>query len=287
MTTAQGAEPDWSEDPADAGAPEVPLLGGDVTEGLVRVGATVRRPVGRNAPFRHALLRHLEAVGFDGAPRYLGIDAAGREVLSYVEGDVALTPYPAWVADEDRLASVGRLLRRYDDAAAGFTPPPGAAFVPPEEPAGLPPGPDVEPELAGHLDITQENLVFRSGAAAALIDFDLARPAGRVDELYNAMLYWAPLNEPQDVDPALRGLDTPRRCRILADAYGMSDRDRGRLVEVAVLRTRRTWHLMKHRAETEGGGWKRMWDEGVGGVIKRREARLDRDGALIEAALAV
>ena len=89
------------------------------------------------------------------------------------------------------------------------------------------------------------------------------------------------------MDPALRGLDTPRRCRILADAYGMSDRDRGRLVEVAVLRTRRTWHLMKHRAETEGGGWKRMWDEGVGGVIKRREARLDRDGALIEAALAV
>jgi len=32
-----------------------------------------------------ARLRHLEAVGFTGAPRFLGIDAAGREVLSYIE----------------------------------------------------------------------------------------------------------------------------------------------------------------------------------------------------------
>lgn len=284
---------DWTEDPSE---PEIPLLGGDVTEGVVRVGTTVRRPMGRNAAFVHALLRHLEQVGFEGAPRFLGVDSAGREVLTFVEGEVAGRPHPAWIADEDRLASVGRLLRRYDDAAAGFAAPEGIEPVLPADPPGLPPAPVYEDadgngngnggdELIGHLDITPENVVFRGTAAYALIDFDLVRPANRVDELYSAMLWWAPLNEPGDVDPGLRGLDAPRRCRILADAYGMSERDRGRLVEVAVLRTRRTWHLMKHRAEVDGGGWQRMWDEGVGDIVKRREAWLERNGAAIEAAL--
>jgi len=275
--------PRWTETP---GAPEVPLLGGDVTEGLVRVGDTVRRALGRNAPYVHALLEYLETSGFEGAPRYLGVDAAGREVLTFVEGEVAGRPHPDWIADEGRLASIGRLVRAYDDATLDFKAPEGVVVDPgPAYPAGLPPAPDHEPEIIGHLDITPENVVFREGAAYALIDFDLARPAARVDELYNAMLWWGPLNEPQDVAPALRGVDVPRRCRMLADAYGMTERDRGRLVEVAVLLTRRSWFVMKHRAELDGGGWQRMWDEGVGDIIKRREAWLERNGPAVESAL--
>jgi len=282
MISNADAEGHWS---GDSSEPEIPLLGGDVTEGVVRVWSTVRRPMGRNAAFVHALLRHLEAVGFQGAPRYLGVDPAGREVLTFVEGEVAGRPHPAWIADEGRLASVGSLLRSFDDATATFVVPEGVTLELTSDPPGLPPAPTYEDELIGHLDITPENVVFRDARAHALIDFDLVRPATRVDELYNAMLWWAPLNEPQDVDSGLRGLDAPKRCRILADAYGMSDRDRGRLVEVAVLRTRRSWHLMKHRAEVDGGGWPRMWDEGVGDIIKRREAWLDRNGPAIDAAL--
>lgn len=52
----------------DEAAEEIPLLGGDVTEGVVRIGATVRRPVGPNGAAIHALA-HLEQVGFEGAPR--------------------------------------------------------------------------------------------------------------------------------------------------------------------------------------------------------------------------
>ena len=107
-----------------AGQAEIPLAGGDVTEGVVRVGDTVRRPVGPHSPLVHALLAHLESVGFEGAPRFLGIDGSGREVLSYIDGEVAGRPRPPWIADETRLASVGRLVRAYDDAAASFTPPP-------------------------------------------------------------------------------------------------------------------------------------------------------------------
>ncbi|MFC4121764.1 phosphotransferase [Nonomuraea zeae] len=265
---------------------EIPLLGGDVTEGVVRVGDTVRRSVNPNSPLVHALLRHLEAAGFAGAPRFLGIDAAGREVLTFVHGEVAGRPRPAWLADEGRLASVGRLVRAYHDAAAGFVVPEGVRpGLGVSTPPGLPPAPPHPAELVGHMDYTPDNIVFRDGEAVALIDFDLAKPVTRVDEVCNAMLYWAPLGDPADADPPLREVDVPRRCRMLADAYAMSGTDRSRLVEVAVLRTRRAWFTMKQAAEEQGGGWARMWDEGVGDVIKRREAWLDRTGAAIDAAL--
>jgi hypothetical protein len=40
----------------------------------VRVGDTVRRPAGANAERVELLLRHLEAAGFDAAPRFRGIE---------------------------------------------------------------------------------------------------------------------------------------------------------------------------------------------------------------------
>ena len=270
----------------EADQAEIPLTGGDVTEGVVRVDDTVRRPVGPHSPLVHALLTHLESVGFEGAPRFLGIDGSGREVLSYIDGEVAGRPRPPWIADESRLVSVARLVGAYDDAAASFAPPPDALpATQPPEPPGIPPAPAYPPEPIGHVDIAPENVVFRSDRAYALIDFDLAKPATRADEMFNAMLWWAPLSDPRDVDPLLQHVDVARRARILGDGYGLSGPDRERIIEVAMLRTRRAWYLMKHRAETYGGGWQRMWDEGVGDVIKRREAWLDRHGAMLTAAL--
>lgn len=65
---------------------EIPLQGGDVTDGVVRVGDTVRRPASTSTPAVHALLRHLEARGFGGAPRVVGMDGLGREILTYLPG---------------------------------------------------------------------------------------------------------------------------------------------------------------------------------------------------------
>src|SRR5207249_366967 len=61
-------------------------LGGNLSD-AVRVGDTVRRRAGPWTPAVHALLRHLEAVGFEGSPRVIGIDEHGREALAYIEGD--------------------------------------------------------------------------------------------------------------------------------------------------------------------------------------------------------
>ena len=56
--------------------------------GVVRVGDTIRRPAMPWSSSVDALLAHFREVGFDGAPRALGYDDAGRQVLSFAEGFV-------------------------------------------------------------------------------------------------------------------------------------------------------------------------------------------------------
>jgi len=261
---------------------EIPLLGGDVTEGLVRVGDTVRRPPGERDELVKDVLLHLEKVGFEGAPRYLGIDSAGRHTLTYIEGEVAGRPRPDWIADEDRMISVARLVRAYDDAVEGFGIP--TDLPAPIEPPGLP-ALDDPPELVGHQDITPENVVFRGGRAYALIDFDLVRPVSRAAEVANLMLWWAPLGADADLDPEFRGLDRQRRCRLIADAYGLAAPDRQRLMQLTIDRNTRAWHTMKYRAETLGGGWQRMWSEGVGDTIRHRQTWLEENADSLTSAL--
>jgi hypothetical protein len=58
------------------------LPGGRVTEGVARSGETVRRATGPWTPTAHSCLRHLQSRGFVGAPRVLGVDQQGRDVLT-------------------------------------------------------------------------------------------------------------------------------------------------------------------------------------------------------------
>ena len=91
---------------------EIPLLGGDVTEGLVRIGNTVRRPASAHSGAVAAYLRQLEEAGFAEAPRHLGVDAQGRDILSYLPGQTAGRPMRDWAADPAVLESIAALQRR-------------------------------------------------------------------------------------------------------------------------------------------------------------------------------
>ncbi|WP_030509668.1 phosphotransferase enzyme family protein [Microbispora rosea] len=257
---------------------EIPLIG-DVSEGVVRVGATVRRPMRSTSPSVHALLRHLESAGFDRAPRVLGTDERGRAILTYVEGVVPAHPLPGYAVSDEALITLARLLRRFHDAAASFRPPPGAVW----EDGSAPEGPA---ELVGHCDVTPANVVFRRTTHEllpyALIDFDMARPTTRLFDVVTTLRHWAPLADPLDRDPAQRSLDAAARVRAFCDAYGLPPRDRLMLVETARMRFGRSYALMRDRARTLGGGWARMWDGGAGGRIRRAAAWLDANEDAIQ-----
>ena len=261
-----------SGDEGDEGAPaaEVPLTGGDVTEGVVRLGDTVRRPVSTVSESVRRVLEHLESVGFDGAPRFHGVDAQDRDILDFIDGEVAGRPWPAWVAWPERIASVARLVRSFDDAMEPLGVPSWADGLRQPVVSGAPDPIAGEPTLIAHLDITPENVVFREGRAAALIDFDLIRPATRAQEVANLLLWWGGWMPEADREAATRRLDPAATGALIVDTYGLDDTSRATLVELSINLADRSWFTMKSRAELLGGGWRRMWDDGVGDRILRR-----------------
>ncbi len=257
---------------------EEPLAGGDVTEGVVRVGDTVRRPVSGVSESVRRVLGHLESVRFAGAPRFHGIDAKDRDILDFIAGEVAGRPWPAWVADPGRIASVARLVRAFDDAMEPLGVPSWATALQRPDVPGMPASIAEAPTLVAHLDITPENVVFRDGRAAALIDFDLIRPATRAEEVANLLLWWGGWMPEADREDASRHVDPIEAGALIVETYGLDAAARSTLVEISINGADRSWFLMKSRAEMFGGGWQRMWEEGVGDRILRRAQWL-RDNA--------
>ena len=202
---------------------EVPLTGGFTNAGLVtRVGDTVRRPWRPTSAATRALLEHLERAGFDGAPRFLGTDERGREILSYIPGTAVIPPYPDWALTDDALVSVAELMRRYHEATASFD------HAGHRWPRALPPA--YRGPIVSHNDPNLDNVVFSGGRAVALIDFDLAGPGSAVWDVACAARLWAPLRDPTDAPVALRGREL-ERFRTFADAYGLTADERARVVE--------------------------------------------------------
>jgi hypothetical protein len=204
---------------------EVRLAGGDMNI-VVRVGDTVRRPP--EPPGVQALLQWYEQVGFHGAPRFLGIDEQGREVLSYVEGEPAFAPVPS---SDEVIAEIGRLLRRAHDAQDGFVAPPDAAWFQHAE---------GDHEVIGHLDLFWTNVVFRDGRPVALIDWELAAPTSRTLDVALAATYWAGLRiDRQLVEWGIPLERRGERVRILCDAYGLTASQRATLFDELIEHRRR------------------------------------------------
>lgn len=196
-------------------AREEPLAGG-VVNSVARVGNTVRRSSGPWTPAVHALLDHLRAAGFPYAPRVLGTDAAGREILTYVEGVSGLRPWPDVLRRDDGLVQIGRMLRRLAVAVADFVPPQGAQWrTSPQvaDPAGQ----------IRHGDLGMWNTIWRADRLVGLIDWDFAEPAPPLWDLAQAAWYGIPLFR-ADIGWRECGFtsepDRRHRLSVLCEAYG-------------------------------------------------------------------
>ncbi|GGK96851.1 trifolitoxin immunity domain-containing protein [Streptomyces flaveus] len=241
-----------------------PLAGGMVNVGAVfRRGALVDRPAPHNAHALHAHLLALREQGFDAAPSPVRLTADGREQLTFIPGDVALPPFPRWVMTDTALESVGNLLRRLHEASATI-----AVDSRVEWPRDL-----ADPEggtMLCHNDVCPENVVFRDGRAAALIDFDLAAPGRPLWDVAMTARYWVPMLDPASATAFYpTGLDAPARLRMLADSYGLSPQERAELPGVIEQATGTCRAFVAGRvadgdpvylqALAERGGWER-WD---------------------------
>lgn len=238
-------------DTAAAGTAEEPLTGGNVSAGVVRVGDTVRRPVGFWTPGVHALLRHLHEVGFRGAPRPLGIDEQGREVLSYAPGVVPWPDQFHRLDPVDQLERVARLIRDLHDALASFTPPPDARWQALIPPAG---GTD----LIVHHDLAPWNLVL--GTRWVFIGWNAAGPGSRLWDLAYAAHGFVPLS----ANPAFTRSDAADRLRRFVDAYGLAEAQRRELVPLLARRTRAMHDFLADQSARGVEPWATHWRDGHG-----------------------
>jgi len=212
------------------------LLEGGGRNVVYRRGEAVIRDAGPWTPTVHSLLRHLEAVGFAGAPRLVGsgLEADGREVLTFIEGEFT-DPGP-WSLDG--AAALGSLLRSLHEATRSFRPPPDAAWFPWHgRDMG---GPD---KVIGHCDTAPWNIVAREGKPVAFIDWETAGPVAPMVEL--AQLAWLNAKLHDDIVAGIEHLppaeDRARQLAAIADAYGLTARQRrgllDQIIEFAIVDT--------------------------------------------------
>lgn len=214
MTSVEGSGSDSEEK----------LTGGNVNE-VVRIGDVVHRST-PGSTYIHDLLRYLEAQGFVGAPRYLGMDAHGHERLSFLPGDVPGNAYPdcdPLIWSDEALVHTARLLRAYHDATRGYWD---------EVKHSGWRNPYLEPdtdEVICHQDAAPYNLVYQDGLPVALIDFDNAAPGPAVWDIVYTLYTTVPLSgfEPEQGKPSTiayereaHAANRKRRIGLFLQAYG-------------------------------------------------------------------
>jgi Phosphotransferase enzyme family len=178
---------------------EIQLGGVAMTGGVVRVGDTVRRPPRRSSQLMRDVLVHLERAGFDAAPRWLGFDEQGRDLLSWIDGETLtergqMHPYigdpPGRITFTDvQIAAAMRLLRPYHDTFGD--------------------------DVICHGDFGPWNIVWRDGLPFAVIDFDNAYRGDAADDVGYALRMFIGYGFARGA-PA----EFARRTRAALQAYG-------------------------------------------------------------------
>ncbi|TDW15108.1 phosphotransferase [Kribbella kalugense] len=206
---------------------ELPLNGGRLTPGVVRIKNTVRRP---SSPFTADLLHLLAERGFTAAPKYLGQDDSGRDILTYIDGWVPAR-FQRW--SDDQIAAAGALLRAFHDATRGSH---LAASHP----------------VVCHHDPGPNNFVFQDDVPTALIDFDLAAPGDPLEDLGYAAWTWCIASK--YADPTRQA----HQVRVLTDAYGLPAAQRSALVPAILncqLRNADFWTQRPCAESVDRVGW--------------------------------
>jgi len=176
---------------------ETILQGGRTRLGVVKIDETVRRPLNQNSQFASSLLKHLEAVGFSKAPRYLGRDDQDRDILTFIKGDV---PHDlGWFSDEV-LTAAAELILEFHNATVTLL--------------NTNVCNQLDLEVVCHNDLSPCNFVFSGNLPIGIIDFDMAAPGPRKYDLGYAAWLWLDIGN-KDIDAR----EQARRLALFAASY--------------------------------------------------------------------
>lgn len=232
-------------------------LRGGFDQGATLVDGTVRRTGGPWTSSVHLLLAHLENAGFTAAPRPLGTDEQGREVLTHLPGETVgdRRPWPDWTHSEQALVDVGGWLRDYHAAVADFEPPADAVW---REGGAWRPG-----LVIAHNDAAPYNAIW-DGGLVGFVDWDMAGPTSPAEDLAWMAFSWVPLHARELV--AAEGFHAfeTRRSRLerFLGAYGWTGTT-GDVLRLVTTQVEARIDAVHATAEAGDDTYRRMLEAGV------------------------
>lgn len=242
------------------------LAGGVANAGAVtRLGDHVLRPANPHSASIHRFLHALRSTGFEGASQPVAIDPDGRERLVFIEGAVALPPFPAWVQADEVLASAAALMRRFHDASGRIDATGMAWSAEMADPAGGP--------IICHNDVCLENVVFRDGQAIGLLDWDFAAPGRAIYDLAQFARMCIPIDD--DLSAECLGFalsDRSARLRVVADEYGLRGSERHELVVMMNASIERGGEFVRRRVDAGDLNFIKMLQD-IGGMERFERRR--------------
>ncbi|RIW28688.1 aminoglycoside phosphotransferase family protein [Bacillus salacetis] len=238
-------------------ANEEKLTGGNVTS-VYRIGDTVRRELNPNSSKIHKLLKHLENKGFSYAPRFLGIDDNGREILTYIDGEAGNDPLKDYMWSNEALKEIARMLRQYHDAVSDF---------PMDDWEPLDNTPE-NPEVLCHNDFARYNIIFKDKVPAGIIDFDAAGPGPRIWDIAYTIYTCVPISrfhlseagEKVYYEPLLDATRIKQRVKLFFEIYGESIEED--FLEVLMQRLEGLCKTIKRKAAQGDAAFLKMIDDG-------------------------
>lgn len=215
---------------------EEALEGGNLNSGVVRFGETVRRRSGPWTPAVHHLLGFLADRGYP-APRPIGMDEKGREVLTFIPGQSVHPDHLEIIDSVETLRRVGSLITDFHVAQDGYVAPTDAIW---RNEGRDPTGSD---EVIAHNDLAPWNLITGIDGWV-FIDWDLAAPGRRFWDLAWALHSFVGLWPESE----LTDEEFARRIAAFCDGAGVVASDRSPLLEVVVERTHHHADILQERA---------------------------------------
>lgn len=191
------------------------LLTGGVVNRVTRRGNVVYRSGGPWVTAVQSLLGDLRGAGFTLAPDPLGVAADGREMISFLPGEVMLRPWQLVMFGDTVLEAAGAMLRDLHAATVDLVYPDTTVWR--SGPAGKQPG-----EVIRHGDLGPWNVLWEGDRITGLIDWDFAEPGSALTDVAQMALYFVPLRgEDHAHDCGFTStVDLPRRLDVLCRAYG-------------------------------------------------------------------
>src|SRR5262249_19827512 len=94
----------------------------------------------------------------------------------------------------------------------------------------------------------------------AFIDWDMAAPGSRLWDVAYALHGFVPLS----ANPRYQRHDAALRMRVFADAYGLDEAERERVIPMLARRTQAMYNFLADQAANGTQPWATLWDQGHG-----------------------